>query len=240
MDQPHYDSQYAYWKGWEEADFGRYDPDIVRYYDAEVFARRAPTGLRFLEIGFGNGAMLAYARDRGCQVCGVELNPELVQRAKTAGFDVFDNISKIDDGQKFDVIVAFDVLEHLEQGEIAGFLRSVSNFIAADGLFILRFPNADSPLSGAYQHGDISHITQIGGEKLRYYCRLADLNIDYLGRPATPRASGIREKIKQLVGNFLRRSIEHIFERLYLPHPIPFDMNYVAVLSRPAQDLRHA
>src|SRR5262249_33151778 len=151
------------------------------------------------------------------------LNPELVKRARAVGFEAFDDIAQIGGGKTFDVILAFDVLEHLTHDQIARFLDQVANLLAPGGIFIARFPNADSPLSGVYQHADVSHITQIGSAKIRYFCNLLGLNLEYLGRPAIPRAAGAGEKIKQSIGNFLRRSIESVIERLYLPYPVPFD-----------------
>ena len=47
-------------------------------------------------------------------------------------------------GDNYDLIVAFDVLEHIPQEDLPSF-KKVQRLLKEDGSFIARFPNCDSP-----------------------------------------------------------------------------------------------
>lgn len=182
-----YDDGYAQWKSWEGEDFGRCDATAARYYGAEL--RRAGVtpgaGTRVLEVGFGNGAFMAWARDRGAQVTGTEVSELLVRRATAAGFDAHlaPTLAFVADGS-VDLVVAFDVLEHLEKDGIVALLREVGRVLSPTGQLIARFPNGDSPLGLANQFGDVTHLTFIGSEKARYLARAAGLDVVAVAAPA--------------------------------------------------------
>jgi len=60
----------------------------------------------------------------------------------------------------FDVIVVFDVLEHLTLEEILIFLDRAKQLLVTGGVIIARVPNCASPYGLAYQNGDFTHLTQ--------------------------------------------------------------------------------
>src|SRR5215475_9323248 len=76
-----FDVGYTEWKEWGAEQFGQYSALDARYFAAE-FAIEAPSKARVLEIGFGNGASLAWLKAIGADVYGVEANPLLVERAE--------------------------------------------------------------------------------------------------------------------------------------------------------------
>jgi 2-polyprenyl-3-methyl-5-hydroxy-6-metoxy-1,4-benzoquinol methylase len=100
---------------------------------------------------------------------GIEANLELVNIAEHLGYKALhsDEMYAINADQ-FDLIAAFDVLEHIPQSEILNFLSQVKRMLKNGGVFIARFPNGDSPFGLANQNGELTHVTAIGSEKFRY------------------------------------------------------------------------
>lgn len=115
-------------------------------------------GTAVLEIGCGEGGnLLPFAR-LGCQVVGVDLNPNKIANAQRffadeglAGQAQF-FLRDIFDWQcdrRFDVVVLRDVLEHIHGHE--RFLERVKDFLAPEGRFFVGFPPWRNPYGGHQQ-----------------------------------------------------------------------------------------
>ncbi len=183
--EPNHDAEnsaaYVEWKGWGTPDgFGALLAGESDYFAHELRdLRRVGTQVTdVLEIGYGNGSFLSYCRSRGWNVVGTELSPELVTAGIDAGFDVHsaDQLESIAD-RSFDLVVAFDVLEHIPQDAMADFLSTLSSKVRVGGALFLRFPNADSWLGNAMQNGDPTHLTAIGYLKMVYFAQRSALEI---------------------------------------------------------------
>jgi len=161
-----FDETYRNWKNWTEDNFGRCDEWSSGYFTAELARIGMTDGmLRVLELGFGNGRFLRFSRDRGYAVVGVEVNRELCKVASAAGFEVHEDLSGVAGGN-FDVVCAFDVIEHIPQSELPTVFTAVRDALRPGGIFLSRFPNGDSPFGRAFQHGDLTHVTTLGSGKL--------------------------------------------------------------------------
>lgn len=100
-----------------------------------------------LDVGCGMGFFLEVARTWNWDVKGVELSPFASAHCREKkNLDVhtgtLDSAGYPD--SHFDVITAFDVLEHLK--DLHGFLSSVARILKEDGMFIVLVPNYDSPV----------------------------------------------------------------------------------------------
>jgi SAM-dependent methyltransferase len=161
-----YGDRYLKWKDW--GGFGTLKKSEEAYFKAEIERTncRFPEKSKILEIGFGNGKFLKYAFEKGWDVIGTEVNSALVDIAQEAGYVAIhtDNLSNFND-DTFDLIVAFDVLEHIEQYLIPIFISEIKRVLKAGGYFIARFPNGDSPFGLINQNGDVTHITVIRKRK---------------------------------------------------------------------------
>lgn len=163
-------SEYADWKGWKPGDFGYCAAPAQRYFGWHVdraFAGAAPAQPRVLEVGFGNGSFLGFCRQRGYDVQGVETDPELVARARRAGFTASGDLREVEPRGEFDLLCAFDVLEHLDRPGVEDFFARLPRLLAPAGRAVIRVPNGDSPFGGRHQHGDITHVTTFGEFKFR-------------------------------------------------------------------------
>ena len=80
-------ANYAAWKAWDGA-FAPTDREL-RYFAAEF--RDIPLrGLRVLEIGFGNGGFLVFAKGEGATLAGIEINAAMCEAARKHGFEAID------------------------------------------------------------------------------------------------------------------------------------------------------
>ena len=226
---------YEVWKEWGQDSFGRFDEHLACYYAAELkkCMLRHDARPRIMEVGFGNGAFLAYCRSRGYPICGVEIIDELVRRAREGGFEAYNDISALPPGVSYDLIFAFDVLEHIEAEALARFLRELKAKLAPDGLLIARFPNGDSPFGRSNQYGDVTHKTVIGSGSIRHLAASTGFDVVYCGSPAVPQTlRDFKFLLYRTLSWPLRFMIEKVLLFVYYPiRPITFEANLVARLK---------
>ena len=90
--------------------------------DLEVIAALVPPGSRVLDLGCGNGELLAHLRDhKGCTGYGIELADAGVQACVQRGIDVIqlnleDGLALFED-RSFDVVLQLDTLQNLRNTE---------------------------------------------------------------------------------------------------------------------------
>ncbi|HEY6618342.1 MAG TPA: methyltransferase domain-containing protein [Steroidobacteraceae bacterium] len=145
---------YAKMKGWSNAG-GSGDPLSFEHI---VSVSDKSGSLSILESGFGDGSFMDWARSVGHSITGIELIPDCVAAAKNRNHDVYlaSDVESLE-AQRFDLIVAIDVLEHLTVGQLAELANLATKVLRLDGMIVARFPNGDSPFSGRYQNGDVTH-----------------------------------------------------------------------------------
>ena len=107
----------------------------------DVIASLVPRGARVLDLGCGDGAMLAYLKKtRACTGYGVEIDDANVLACVKRGVNVMqlnldEGLTMFDDGS-FDVVLQIDTLQHLRNAEIM--LRETAR-VGRTG--IVAFPN---------------------------------------------------------------------------------------------------
>jgi 2-polyprenyl-3-methyl-5-hydroxy-6-metoxy-1,4-benzoquinol methylase len=229
---------YIGWKNWGEDSFGQFDSLEARYYAAETGIRKVAAA-RVLEIGFGNGSFIGWARSVNIDVFGVELNSTLVARARTLlgedhVFHDLDDAGLTDLAGTFSHIVAFDVIEHIAQSDLPHFLAQLRMLLTAHGRLILRFPNGDSPFGRVNQHGDPTHLTTLGRGKLCFLAIQAGFAVEAVRAPKLPLTGiGIGRTLRRTALRLGRYIVEHLVGFLYFGgRVIPLDANYVGVLVR--------
>jgi len=170
---------YEDWKDWSELNFAEASVEENLYFSKLRKIFKLSNNLDVLEIGYGNGSFLDFSRTIGWNISGVETIPELINRASHNNFEVFKNIDDVQN--KYDLIVAFDVLEHIESKDLGFFLEKIKRCLKSNGEFIFRTPNGSSPLGLANQHGDVTHVNIITQSKMHYWANSSNLNLNYYG-----------------------------------------------------------
>jgi O-antigen biosynthesis protein len=100
---------------------------------------------RVLELGPATGYMSEVLQRRGCSVVGIEVDPEMAsQAAQYCERVIVGDLESLDleaelGSDRFDVIVAADVLEHLKD-PLAALLR-LRRFLSDEGFFVMSLPN---------------------------------------------------------------------------------------------------
>lgn len=184
-----FNADYSRWKSWDANNFGKISNNQLAYFQSEI--RRIPKSfsqtLKVLEIGFGDGSFLKYSQLNGWDIFGTEANETLVNLAHSKGFKAVnsDNLI-IYDSDSFDLIVAFDVLEHIAKNKILDFLQEVDRVLRGGGFFIARFPNGDSPFGLPHQNGDFTHVSSIGSGMVTYMASQVNFQIIFIGGQSEP------------------------------------------------------
>lgn len=230
---------YRKWKRWDEGSFGQPNRLEERYFDLELRQSGIDLDkkLRALEIGFGNGAFAGWCRRRGWNYSGIELDPSLVERAREAGFDAHVAAAPLPAAvleRSFDVIVAFDVIEHMEVPDLRALLTACGTVLAPGGVLIARFPNGDSPFSGTHQNGDVTHRLHLGASAIHQLASWTGLRVVQTRDQAMPirgigRKAGRRQFGRLVVGRMTGWFVGRYF---HSGRPTPVGANLVAVLAR--------
>ena len=227
---------YADWKSWRAEEFGTFTPLQAAYFRDEFANAGVDLSVArdVLEIGFGNGSALGWMRSLGHRVCGVEILQESLERARAAGTRCYDRIDLIPQDQAFDLIVAFDVFEHLSRPELEQALAQLGARLKAGGHIVARFPNCESPLGMAYQNGDVTHVSALGERIMSQLAVTSGLRISGCGEPRTPlRGVGLPRMIKRAAVLAVRRLCEYALRQIYFDgEKLRLSPNLVVVLTR--------
>ncbi|MDE2978467.1 MAG: class I SAM-dependent methyltransferase [Acidobacteriota bacterium] len=121
--------------------------EFIDYYGGEradvlpLLPDRLESESSVLEIGCGRGATAALIKQRfGCRVVGIELNPEAAATAESRLDRVIHgDVQTVEPGEKFDAIVAFELFEHLTDGQ--AFLERAAGWLRRGGRMVFSVPN---------------------------------------------------------------------------------------------------
>ncbi|MCB0964742.1 MAG: class I SAM-dependent methyltransferase [Acidimicrobiales bacterium] len=134
----------------------------------ERFLEVAPylRGEAVLDIGAATGRTHERIRAVARRAVGIDIDPQLVERARAEGFDVrVADAEDFDLGERFDVVWAGEVIEHLSNP--AGFLVSARRHVDSDGRLILTTPNVFAVSNFVYRVGP---NVRFHTEHMAWYC----------------------------------------------------------------------
>jgi SAM-dependent methyltransferase len=137
-----------------------------------VCALLAVPGGRWLDVGFGNGALMTTAAEFGFEAVGIDLRAANVAKMGEFGYEAHCvEFEKFQPDAPFNVISMADVLEHMPFPKPA--LVHAQELLRPEGLLFVSMPNADSFLwqvlnvSGANPYwGEIEHYHNFGRRRL--------------------------------------------------------------------------
>lgn len=222
---------YEAWKGWAKP--FTFTEEEAEYFTGE-FSGIPLAGKDVLEIGFGPGNFLAWARAAGANVAGTEVNPVLLDVARRNDIHVLAaDLAGAAAGhrERFDVVVAIDVLEHLGRDEVDAALHAVDEVLRPGGYLVLRFPNGQSPFGLLPQNGDVTHRTALSKDIVEQLCRETGLRaIRYGGSYRIRGPLGLKRAVRKL-RSLARDMLGTILNSIYAFH-IPWDSVVVLVMRK--------
>lgn len=111
---------------------------------------------KILDVGCGDGYLLLFLKQKGCEIYGVETNHKSVKICNKLGLEVF--CGTLEDAkfpnEFFDSIILSQVLEHFPSPRAS--LREIFRILKPTGKVFIYCPNAESHLSklfGKFWHG---------------------------------------------------------------------------------------
>jgi 2-polyprenyl-3-methyl-5-hydroxy-6-metoxy-1,4-benzoquinol methylase len=156
-------------------------------YDIDITSNTAPANVvrmvgqhkRVVEIGCGPGSITKILATQGhCKVTGLELDPDAIEKVKPfceaifqADLNANDWPRLLDDFERFDVLVAADVLEHLYDPWAA--LQRMVPLIKPDGYLVISLPHVGhAAILACIMNGDFEYRDWglLDRTHIRFFC----------------------------------------------------------------------
>lgn len=160
-----------------------------------------------LDIGCFNGSFLSYLKGF-TNLYGVEINPDAIIRAKENGINIIstDFVGLASLEMTFDVITAFDVIEHTEKP--FSFLESIVKKTNENGRIILSTGNTDARTwkigKNKYWYCSIpEHISFINDSWCHFSANQLGLEIECLEKISHAGKVGLMDRLIDWIKNFL-------------------------------------
>jgi 2-polyprenyl-3-methyl-5-hydroxy-6-metoxy-1,4-benzoquinol methylase len=176
---------------------------IIRQYFPE------DRGAAILELGCGSGALIHFLRKAGyTNIEGFDLAPDQVVLAQQLGIsdvrlgDAMETL-KASANSSRDVVVAFDLIEHLTNDVLLKFTDEVSRVLRPGGRLILHTPNGESPFCARMRYWDLTHERAFTWNSIRQLLLSSGFSeVHYM--EDSPTVHGLRSIIRWLLWKGLR------------------------------------
>lgn len=150
------------------------------------YLKEAITNRDILDFGCGPGGFLIKARSKTRKVMGIELESLLQSHFQKNNLNVVQHIQDLPFDQKFDLITAFHVVEHLE--DPADMLRQLATKLRGGGArIIIETPSSADALLTLYKNGPFSqftywscHLFLFKSSNLQLLAKKAGLKLDFV------------------------------------------------------------
>lgn len=160
-----------------------------------------------LDVGCGTGSLLYALRSAGYNnLSGVDCSPQQVSFARQAcknveQDDAIDHL-RTHAGQ-FDLITAFDIIEHFAKDEVIVFLDELHRALKPGGRLIIQTLNADSPWFGSIRYGDFTHEIAFTPASLACLLSVSGFK-EYEAHECRPFFHGIKSGMRVILWRVLR------------------------------------
>jgi 2-polyprenyl-3-methyl-5-hydroxy-6-metoxy-1,4-benzoquinol methylase len=128
---------------------------------------------RILDLGCGHGAILHFLKRAGyCNVAGVDVSAEQIMQAHELGIpearrgQIITCLDEAPPGST-DVIILFDLLEHLTRTELFSIADRTFRALKKGGACIVHVPNAEGIYGLRARYGDLTHEQAFTPQSLR-------------------------------------------------------------------------
>ncbi|MCB9251221.1 MAG: class I SAM-dependent methyltransferase [Flavobacteriales bacterium] len=166
-----YQYREIFYKRYFSSQVGKSDPSSFQkifdeqkwHFGKEIVPLFGPdTNLKYLDIGCGNGSLIAAAKEKGYVMgMGIDLSEEQVEIANKLGVSEVrkaDLKDLIKEGKpEFDLITGMDIIEHFSKDELTELVLDLRKILKPKGRLIFRTPNMDAPFTTVFAYGDFTH-----------------------------------------------------------------------------------
>ncbi|MBI2978515.1 MAG: class I SAM-dependent methyltransferase, partial [Rhodospirillales bacterium] len=186
-----------------------------------------------LDIGCGAGVFLQYLHHRGFRdVAAVDYDENMrdaLADIEQAGFAVESMeaeafIDRVKGQRRFDRIVLFDILEHMELDQCVSLLGKLHGILNSGGKILIRVPNVTSPWGLRMQFDTFDHVTIFSPGRIQELAMLSGYTVTAL----KGEISGKRRKI------IFQRCLHWMLARLLPYHPEIWEPLVICTFEEPA------
>lgn len=190
----------------------RFSLDIARHRAAYEIAReRAGTG-RIIDVGCGSGYGTAMLAESAGSVFGIDrVLPDRSQRGRDTRFVVGDLRALPLQARRFDLVVSFQVIEHLDDPTF--YVDALAGLCSADGLVLVTTPNVLTS-DGVNPY----HVHEYGAAELATTLGRRFDQVEMRGIRASERAQRVLEQRSRRIRRVMRLDPFRLRDRL--PRPV--------------------
>ena len=209
---------------------------LHHYYELEMKKFEQLKDLTILEVGFGNGSFINWCEIKNFKISGYEIDKNFYENAKSKFNNIYlgnkNEVSKIIN-KKFDLIVCFDVIEHVQKHELVNFLNDLKFCLNENGKTLLRFPNGGSSSGLDYFNADLTHYSFLNKGSVKMLSDVVGLTLLSCENMArVKKFNSLKGKVFGRLGYLIRDFIEFFTGYLYHNERLPLDPNLVAILKK--------
>lgn len=154
--------------------------DFIVSHIKDHFEKDTLKDLNILDVGCGGGLICESLARLGVRVTGVDLSEEAIQvakdHAKEGDLDIAYKVSSLSDIQeKFDVVIASEVIEHVEDQK--SFVHDMANHLNPGGCFVITTLNRTlkSKILGIWAAEYILKWAPVGAHDHDFFVRPSEL-----------------------------------------------------------------
>ncbi len=166
---------------------------FAQHLSAYAFARRLADGKRVLEIGFGSGYGLNYLAEVAAEAVGVDIAPGNIPRAQARyqrpnlRFLQMPAVHlEFPDG-RFDLVVSFQVIEHIPERQIPAYLAEIRRILSPNGMACLSTLNLEHNMKPGKPYEKLCyHEKEFTGPELQALLNQAFPSVQLFGLYLSP------------------------------------------------------
>jgi len=114
----------------------------ITLHQKRTLIKKLSSGHRLLDFGCGAGSFLEYMNDSGFETIGYEPSSDANNQDVKSSITIHSNINHLKKENKFDIITAWHVLEHVHQQEET--VKTLRSLLKENGVLIIAVPNLNS------------------------------------------------------------------------------------------------